>query len=127
MIVALYRMPHILLVDEKTSLLSLLRQDLERNGYQVTVAFDPLAALDAIRKKSIDAVVADLCMPGMNGEELLPQLRHYRPALLGILVSGYTRNFTWDMDSQTRLLSKPIGGHELVRSIEDMLDIRLAA
>jgi DNA-binding NtrC family response regulator len=73
-----------------------------------------------VLRNAVDAVIIDICIPGLNDEELLPQLRMYQPELSGIIVSGYMRDFIWDMDEKTKLFSNPVDVPQLVLSLEEM-------
>jgi CheY-like chemotaxis protein len=111
-------MSHILLVDDKNLMVQLFKCHLEVHGYRVTIAHDSVTALDTVKRKAVDAVITDISMPGLNDEELLPQLRAYQPELPAIIVSGYTRNFTWDIDDKTKLFSKPVDLPQLLASLD---------
>lgn len=119
-------MPHILLIDDQNLMLQLFKRHLEAHGYRVTIAYDSVTAIDTVRRKVIDAVITDISMPGLNDEELLPQLRQYQPELPAILVCGYTRNFTWDMDDRTKLFSKPVDLHQVLASLDALVHVHLA-
>lgn len=119
-------MPHILLVDDQNLVVHLFKRHLEVHGYRVTLAHDGITALDTVKRKAVDAVITDICMPGLHDEELLPQLRVYQPELPAIIVSGYTRNFTWDMDDKTKLLSKPVDLQQLLASLNEMVHVHMA-
>lgn len=83
----------ILLVDDEDSIRSIGRQMLERLGFEVLVACD---GADAVRQcqqhaQKITAVLLDLTMPNMNGEESLVELRRIRPDIPVFLSSGYSQ------------------------------------
>lgn len=81
----------ILLVDDEKDLTLSLADMLEANdhNYQVRVACNGLEALQIIRSTPIDLVATDLCMPQMNGFELLEILRLEYPTLPVIVWSTY--------------------------------------
>jgi CheY-like chemotaxis protein len=67
---------HVLVVDDDPVNRLVVRSLLERNGYRATEAADGGAALEVLGKSSdVAAVVLDLAMPGMGGEELLSRIR----------------------------------------------------
>jgi len=80
----------ILLVDDDDMVLSTLRSLLElETDYQlVTVAGGP-EALAAAAEQEFDLVISDYLMPGMNGIELLAQLKEAQPWAPRILLTGY--------------------------------------
>ena len=61
----------ILVAEDNTEYRKLLAIHLKRAGYAVCEAADGLAALDVIHAQSVDAVVADIMMPRMDGMALL--------------------------------------------------------
>jgi LmbE family N-acetylglucosaminyl deacetylase len=52
-----------------------------RGGMDVTVVHDPMSALEEVGRRTFDAVVTDIQMPGMSGLELLGELRVRQPGL----------------------------------------------
>jgi two-component system, OmpR family, alkaline phosphatase synthesis response regulator PhoP len=65
----------ILVVDDEKTLLNTIRVYLEQEGYAVQTATDGPAALHACRAFRPDLVVLDIMLPGMDGLEVLRQLR----------------------------------------------------
>ena len=65
----------ILVCDDDELLTELLQFRLEAKGFDVTVAGDGREALNSIRLAQPDAVVLDAMMPGIDGLEVLRQLR----------------------------------------------------
>ncbi|MCV3217081.1 PAS domain S-box protein, partial [Plectonema radiosum NIES-515] len=66
--------PRILLADDNADMRDYVKRLLEEN-YQVEAVADGLAALTAIRQQPFDLVLTDIMMPGLDGFELLRQLR----------------------------------------------------
>ncbi len=65
----------ILLADDDTELSGLLKEYFESESFNVRLAPDGLAALEEARKPGLDLVVLDVMMPGMNGMDVLRELR----------------------------------------------------
>src|SRR5690606_3119859 len=65
----------ILLTDDDVELAQLLRDFLEREGFEVILAHDADAALAAARDGAFDALVLDVMMPGRSGLDALRELR----------------------------------------------------
>ena len=68
-------MPTILAVDDSASLREMVRFTLTEAGYDVLEAADGVEALEIARKNLVDAVIADVHMPNMDGIELIKHLR----------------------------------------------------
>jgi two-component system phosphate regulon response regulator PhoB len=70
---------HILIVEDEAALVELLRYNLEKEGYRVTVAADGEEGLSAIEDFKPDLVILDWMLPLVSGLELCRQLRR-KPA-----------------------------------------------
>ncbi len=66
----------ILVTDDDNAVASLLRHLLQAEGYDVTVASDGRAALDAVAGETPDLVLLDLDMPHLSGFEVCRRLKH---------------------------------------------------
>jgi CheY-like chemotaxis protein len=66
----------ILVVDDGLANRNLLRQTLEPQGYEVLLAPDGDAALQAARRARPDLVLLDVMMPGVDGYEVCRRLKH---------------------------------------------------
>ena len=67
--------PKILVIDDEQSILKLVSAYLRPEGYEVYTASDGTSGLKAARAYKPDLVVLDIMLPGMDGVELLSQLR----------------------------------------------------
>jgi len=115
------RVPHVLVVDDETALADIIAAYLEANGYRITVANDGGEALALDARDPADAVITDFAMPGMNGRDLVANLRRRRPDLPAIMVSGYVGMQPLDLDPLL-LLNKPVSLATLARHLRDLLD-----
>lgn len=82
----------VLVVDDEEDVLRLTRRLLERNGLRVLAAGSGEEALARFRERraEIGAVVMDLTMPGMGGDEALGAIRALDREIPVILMSGYS-------------------------------------
>lgn len=81
----------ILLVDDDDSVREVIRQILEIFDYSVLVASDAGQAIEVARNhaSSIELLISDVVMPGMNGMKLYQHLLVQMPSLKAIFMSGY--------------------------------------
>src|SRR5436853_344561 len=81
----------VLIVDDDPALLQALPQALRLRMAEVTVetADSATAALDRIAGRDYDAIVTDIKMPGMDGLELLAEIRTHRPDTPTLLITGH--------------------------------------
>ena len=82
-------MKKILLVDDEESIQIVYREEFEDEGYQVISALDGESGLEKFIKNSPDLVILDIQMPGMNGVEVLRQMKMLNPSVPVILSSAY--------------------------------------
>ena len=66
---------HILVVDDDPEIRHMLKQYLEKNGYQVTAVAEGRGMLLSLERGRVDLVVVDLMLPGVDGLELCRDLR----------------------------------------------------
>ena len=67
--------PSILVVEDEAPLVTLLRYNLEKEGFAVTEAHDGEEALMHLREASPDAVLLDWMLPRVSGLEVCRQIR----------------------------------------------------
>lgn len=79
----------VLLVDDEKEFLETMSERLGARGLSVSTSADPAEALKTAKAKSVDVVVLDLRMPGMDGIEFLKELKEARPELQVILLTGH--------------------------------------
>ncbi len=66
----------ILVVDDEPAILRTLSALLHLEGYSCETEADPVAALERLRTEMFHLLITDLVMPGLDGLELVRQLRH---------------------------------------------------
>ena len=81
--------PRLLLVDDDPSLLRLLTLRLEGEGYQVINADSAETALALLAKQSVDVVLSDLRMPGLDGMSLFDEIAKRYKGLPVILMTAH--------------------------------------
>ena len=78
----------LLLVDDEPGILSALRRVFQRENYELLFARNAEEALKVLESKSVELIVSDFMMPGMNGSELLRQVRARWPETIRIMLTG---------------------------------------
>jgi CheY-like chemotaxis protein len=97
-------MLHILLIEDDAPIRELLTRMLVAAGHQVTAAANGAEGLRLWREQGADLVLTDIQMPGINGIEVMLQLRSYAPKLPVIAVSGGVRSRDLDLLGTVGLL-----------------------
>lgn len=110
----------ILVVDDEERIVHFLTAKLKASGYEVITANDGIKGLEQARAQEPDLVVLDLLMPGMNGLEMLKELRSFSAVPVVVLSAKGADD---DRIKGLRLgaddyLPKPFNPDELVARIE---------
>ncbi len=79
----------ILFADDEKSLQEFMRSELPRLGHEVTVCPDGKAAVKSLEKGKFDVAILDLRMPGLNGIEVLEQLKQISPDTEAVVMTGH--------------------------------------
>jgi DNA-binding NtrC family response regulator len=113
--------PRLLFVDDEQRVLNSMRI-MFRRQFDLFLASHGAEALDIVRDKDIDVIVADHRMPKMTGVEVLSKVRALSPRTVRILLTGYA-----DLDAVEgsindsevfRFLTKPCAPQQLRETIE---------
>ena len=82
-------MPVILIVEDEAKMRRLLELNLGEDGFTTFSAGDAESGLKLLRENSIDLVVTDLKLPGMNGLEFLQAVKHQNAALPVVVMTAF--------------------------------------
>ena len=77
----------ILIVDDEEGMRKLLGRVLAKNGYESVAAASGAEALRLAESEQFDLVITDIKMPGMDGLQLLQELKDFNPALPIIVIT----------------------------------------
>jgi DNA-binding response OmpR family regulator len=113
----------VLVVDDEATLLSTMRFNLGKEGYEVLTAADAESALKAARQGSPDLIILDLMLPGMHGFEVCRVLRKETNVPIMILTAK-----TEEIDKVVALelgaddyITKPFSMKELIARVRARL------
>ena len=113
----------ILVVDDETPILDLVRGYLERDGFAVSAVEDGIAAVEHVRRDRPDVVVLDVMLPGLDGFEVLRQIRMFSDAYVLMLTARgeeVDRIVGLSLGADDYLV-KPFSPRELVARIKALL------
>lgn len=79
----------VLVVDDQFGIRVLLQEVLEREGYQTFLAHNGATALDIVEEENPDLVLLDMKIPGMDGLEILRNLRKRDRQTKVIMMTAY--------------------------------------
>ncbi|MBO0685176.1 MAG: response regulator, partial [Candidatus Dormibacteraeota bacterium] len=113
----------ILLVDDDTKIVELLRVYLMRAGFDVLVATDGRSALDLIREREPRLIVLDLMLPEMDGWAVTQEVRRTSDVpILMLTARGTLRDRIQGLsEGADDYLSKPFAPSEVVARVKAVL------
>lgn len=112
-------MATILVIENTESLRKLYAQELQRDGNTVLTVENATQGIALMEVESVDLVVLDVRLPGMDGIEALYLIREAYPGIPVILNSGYGKPFDGVMAEVCLVKSSDIG--ELRAKIVELL------
>jgi CheY-like chemotaxis protein len=118
---------HILVAEDNAALASVVRFNLERAGFQVTVADNGLQAWEKLQHEPFDLLVTDQQMPEMTGCELCETLRSVpsftEMPIIMLTAKGMELELPRLRDELkiTATFLKPFSPKEIVKAVEDCL------
>lgn len=117
--------PSILILDDEPGIILLCQRLLERAGFQVLSSTNPLDAMRFLEEKTVDLLLVDIRMPGMDGFQVIDRARQLHPDLAVEVMTGFgtvetaiealRRGADW-------LILKPFEANELVQSVQRALE-----
>jgi two-component system alkaline phosphatase synthesis response regulator PhoP len=117
----------VLVVEDNVALASVVRFNLEKSGYHVTVAHDGREAWRRLYDGDFDLAVIDHQMPEMTGEELCRLIRGYERSARLPVVMLTAKKYEINHDVLTNelgvydIIPKPFSPRALTRTVEDCL------
>ena len=117
----------VLLCEDEDEVRDFAARALETAGYRVLTAENGIQGVEIATRHegSIDLLVTDVFMPGMDGGRLARTLKTRMPHLGVIFISGYTENIIAHhgvLDEEVVLLEKPFTRHRLLEAVRGILD-----
>lgn len=113
----------IMIVDDEAHIRELVRFYLDKDGFDTIEAGDAQEALEIIENQYIDLAIVDIMMPGMDGFDLVEQMREYREFPVIMLTAksqskDKLRGFSLGIDDY---VTKPFDPEELMARVKTIL------
>ena len=80
----------VLIVDDEIEFLEMMRMRLEANNYDVISSINGEDALEKVKKDKPDAVLLDILMPGIDGINVLKQIRKENEKLPVFIITAFS-------------------------------------
>ncbi len=120
-------MPRILVIDDDAQIRDVLRQALERVGYEVVCAPDADSATALCEDGKTDLIITDIVMPEKDGMEAIIEFKKNLPGTKIIAISGGAKigPYSYLMMAQRlgadRIFTKPLDRGELLAAVHQLL------
>jgi len=112
----------VLVLDDQPKVLRFIEIGLKLHGFEVITTTSGEEALEFIRSDSPDILLLDIIMPGIDGLEVLKQLRSFSHLpVIAFSASSGTRDDAIRLGADD-FMEKPFHPDELVRRIRALLD-----
>ena len=118
------RKENLLIVDDDFDMLEVLDRHLKQENYHTYKAGSVMEAIDILKHSSIDLLITDLQMPGMNGMELVKYVDDHYPEIPKLVITGYPsidNALTAIKSGALDYLPKPFTKNELLTSVKKSL------
>lgn len=94
-------MKKILVIEDESNVVNLLKRGLEEEGYEISVAMDGLSGYEMAGNHQFDLMIMDIMLPGMNGMEICRKLREQKiiTPILMLTALGSTENIVSGLDN----------------------------
>jgi len=123
----------ILVVDDEPDFAGIVQQNLEKEGFEVEIAYDGDEGLEKVKANPPDAIVLDVMMPGKDGYQVCSELKaddRYAdiPIILLTAVASHVTSTRYShrdgMSTEADdYLAKPASAEQITESIKGLLDM----
>jgi len=126
------RIYNIMIVDDERSVRRALERTFKRNRLfksELSLHHNAASALNELERKRIDLVISDFKMPGMNGIDLLENVKERFPETVRVLITGFSDiNVAREAADRAEVhayLEKPWDNVEMPRVIHEALTLKM--
>src|SRR4030042_5972021 len=115
----------ILVVDDDHDFLGIIRQILERKGFEVRTVSSAGEALALLKEKFYNAAILDISLPDADGTELLSRIIELHPDIIAVMLTGHSqvRNAVQSLNRGAfAYLEKPVDPENLISVINRGLE-----
>ena len=118
--------PHILIVDDDLSIRDAMHEFIEMSGYASSVASSAEEALDVLSSDSVEVVITDIMLPGMDGLALTDRIKRIGDIDV-IVMTGYSTDYSYEeaiSKGASDFVFKPVRFEELLLRLKRVLNER---
>lgn len=115
---------NILIVDDNYDMLELLQRNLKTLNFHTYKASSVTEAIDILKYSSIDLLITDIQMPGINGIELIKYVQEHFPTIPKLVITGFPsvdNAIDAVKSGASDYLAKPFTNEELKKSVKNLI------
>lgn len=113
-------MKTILIVEDSVDIHNLIKEVLEKEGYNVLDSYSGTEALMVLEKEKVDLILLDLMLPGLNGEEIIKKVTNVPIIVISAKISPEDKVNAL-LDGANDYITKPFNTSELLARINVQL------
>ena len=113
-------MKTILVVEDDIDVHNLIKEVLKKEQYEVLSAYSGTEALMILESKKVDLILLDLMLPGLNGEEIVKQIKNVPIIVISAKISAEDKVNVL-LDGANDYITKPFNNEELIARIKVQL------
>ena len=113
----------ILIVDDEKNLTTALDSFFQSKGHDIYIANSGESALDFLKKETVDLVLLDLSMPGVDGIEVAKTVKKSYPGTRLLILTAYSEEYKQKLASiePDGVMTKPFGVLDLIDKVQTLL------
>ncbi len=116
----------VMTVDDSASVRQMVNFTLKQSGYEILEAADGMEALEKLRKKTVNLVITDVNMPGLDGISLVRKLREmpeyrFTPILMLTTESQREKKMAGKAAGATGWIVKPFSPDQLTAVVKKVI------
>src|SRR3990172_5790833 len=122
-----HSVPHILIVEDKESMAAMLRETLQMEGYEISIAHDGREGIRLIKSEVFQMVITDLKLPHKSGLDVLKASQEEFPLMPVIVMTAYGTIETAVQamkEGACDFITKPVDTDHLLMVMKKALDIQ---
>ena len=120
--------PIVLVIDDDETIIHLITALVEELSYNVLTASNGIAAMDLLKTHHVDLVITDIIMPGMEGLEVVRNVKRIHPDVPMIAMSGYRASGHLDYLKHAKefgvneTFQKPFDVETFLQTVQDLVE-----
>lgn len=116
---------NILIIDDDKLVGISLQRLLRLKGYNAVFVDNGASATEKVRNENFDLIISDIRMPKMDGIDTIKAIRHLKPSIPEILITGYSDNESYEAAQKLKIANfiyKPFDIEQIIKAVNETLN-----